>query len=145
MTTMPPGGCRWSRPPRGSAASGWRASGFSRSRSAPGSSSRRSGRWRRTRTAIRTLRLVGAEDGFIARGFARRLTLRAAAGALAGTAAAMVLVALLPRASEPGFFLVGIGLSGWQWLLPLLVPAAAGAIAWGAAWAATRRALRRWS
>ena len=95
--------------------------------------------------AIRTLRLVGAEDGFIAGGFARRLALRAAAGALAGTAAGMLLVALLPRASEPGFFLVGIGLAGWQWLAPPLVPVAAVAIAWGAASAATRRGLRRWS
>ena len=96
-------------------------------------------------SAIRTLRLVGAEDGFIARGFARRLTLRAGAGALAGTAAGIVLVALLPRGSEAGFFLVGIGLSGWQWPVTLLVPAAAVAIAWGAAWAVTRRGLRRWS
>ena len=95
--------------------------------------------------AIRTLRLVGAEDGFIARGFARRLTLRAGVGALAGTAAGIVLVALLPRGSEAGFFLVGIGLSGWQWPVTLLVPAAAVAIAWGAAWAVTRRGLRRWS
>ena len=57
----------------------------------------------------------------------------------------MLLVALLPRASEPGFFLVGIGLAGWQWLPPPLVPVAAVAIAWGVASAATRRGLRRWS
>jgi cell division transport system permease protein len=93
--------------------------------------------------AIRTLRLVGAEDGFIAGGFARRLSERAAAGAAAGTAAGMLLVALLPQGSEPGFFLVGIGLSGWQWLAPLLVPAAAAAIARAAASAATRASLRR--
>ncbi|HRO09939.1 cell division protein FtsX [Amaricoccus sp.] len=95
--------------------------------------------------AIRTLRLVGAEDGFIAGGFARRLVLRAGAGAVVGTAAGMVLVALLPQGSEPGFFLAGIGLTGWQWLLPLLVPVAAAGVAWGAARAATRRGLRRWS
>jgi cell division transport system permease protein len=95
--------------------------------------------------AIRTLRLVGAEDGFIAGGFARRLAERAAAGAAAGTAAGMLLVALLPQGSEPGFFLVGIGLSGWQWLAPLMVPAAAAAIARAAASAATRASLRRWS
>ena len=56
----------------------------------------------------------------------------------------MVLLGYLPRASEPGFFLVGIGLAGWQWLLPLAVPLAAAAVAWAAAGAATRRGLRRW-
>ena len=95
--------------------------------------------------SIRTLRLVGAEDGFIAQGFARRLTLRAGLGALAGSAVGMALLTLLPRASESGFFLVGIGLAGWQWLMPLLVPLAAVAIAWAAAWATTRRGLRRWT
>ena len=95
--------------------------------------------------AVRTLRLVGAEDGFIAGGFARRLCLRAALGAVAGTVAGMVLLALLPRTSEAGFFLVGIGLGGWQWLLPLFVPPVAAAVAWTAGWLAIRRALRRWS
>jgi len=96
-------------------------------------------------TAIRTLRLAGAEDGLIARGFARRLALRAGTGALAGTVAGVILVALLPRASEPGFFLVGIGLAGWQWLLVPLVPLAAGTIGWAVASVVTGRALRRWS
>ena len=95
--------------------------------------------------AIRTLRLVGAEDGFIAGGFARRLCLRAAIGALVGTVAGMALVAVLPVTSEAGFFLVGIGLSGWQWLLPLLVPPVAAGLAWGVAWLAVRRSLGRWS
>ena len=36
-------------------------------------------------------------------------------------------MALLPQGSEQGFFLVGIGLAGWHWLLPLAVPPAAGA------------------
>ena len=73
--------------------------------------------------AIETLRLVGAEDGFITRAFTRRFMLRAAAGALVGSLAGMVLLAVLPRASEQGFFLVGIGLVGWHWLLPLRHPA----------------------
>ncbi len=95
--------------------------------------------------SIRTLRLVGAEDGFIAQGFARRLGLRAGIGVLVGSAAGMALLALLPPTNEAGFFLTGIGLAGWPWLIPLSVPVAAVAIAWGAAWAATRRGLRRWS
>ena len=53
---------------------------------------------------IQTLRLVGARDNYIARAFTRRYTLRALSGALLGTLGAAVLLALLPRASEPGFF-----------------------------------------
>ncbi len=95
--------------------------------------------------AIQTLRLVGARDGFIARAFTRRFTLGAAAGALAGTVAAVALLAFLPQASEQGFFLVGIGLTGWGWAAPVLVPIAAAAVAFAATRRATRRSLRRWS
>jgi cell division transport system permease protein len=95
--------------------------------------------------AIETLRLVGAEDGFITRAFTRRFMLRAVAGALVGSLAGMGLLAVLPRASEQGFFLVGIGLVGWHWLLPFAIPPAAGAVAWAATAVATRRRLRRWS
>ena len=96
--------------------------------------------------AIRTLRLVGAEDGFIARGFARRLALRAAAGALAGTAAGM-----RPRGAAAAGERAGV-LPGRDRARRLAVAGAARwcrsaavAIAWGAASAATRRGLRRWS
>ncbi len=95
--------------------------------------------------AIQTLRLVGARDGFITRAFTRRFTLRAAGGALVGTLAGMGLLAVLPQASEQGFFLVGIGLVGWHWILPFAIPPAAGVVAWVATRAATRRGLRRWS
>ena len=94
---------------------------------------------------IRTLRLVGARDDFIARVFTRRLVLRAVVAAASGTAAAMLLIGLLPRSSEEGFFLVGIGLVGWTWVLPLLVPLAAGGLAWLATRQAARRGFRRWS
>ena len=57
----------------------------------------------------------------------------------------LAIVGPLPRASEPGFFLVGVGLEGWHWLLPLAIPPAAGGIAWLAARATTRARLRRWS
>jgi cell division transport system permease protein len=95
--------------------------------------------------AIGTLRLVGARDGYIARAHTRRLARWSVRGALAGTLVGAALLALLPPASEQGFFLVGIGLRGWHWALPLTVPLAAGAIGWLAARQATRRALRRWS
>jgi cell division transport system permease protein len=94
---------------------------------------------------IATLRLVGAREGLIRRAVARRSTLGALAGAVAGTAAGLALVALLPRGSEQGFFLAGIGLVGWHWLLPLSVPPAAGVVARAAAAVAARRGLRRWS
>ncbi len=94
------------------------------------------------RPVLGTLRLVGARDGFITRAFTRRLTLGTAAGALAGTAAAMLLLGLLPPASEQGFFLVGVGLVGWHWLLPLAIPPGAGLIAWLAGRRATLRQLR---
>jgi cell division transport system permease protein len=95
--------------------------------------------------AVATLRLVGARDRFILRAVTRRLVLGAVAGGLVGTIAAALVVALLPRASEQGFFLVGIGLGGSAWLLAAAVPLAVLAISWGATRAAARRGLRRWS
>ena len=94
---------------------------------------------------IRTLRLVGARDRFVSAAFTRRLTLRAAAGAGVGTLAALGLIAALPPASEPGFFLVGLGLVGPEWLAPVLVPLAAAAVAFVATRLAARRTLRRFS
>jgi cell division transport system permease protein len=95
--------------------------------------------------AVATLRLVGARDRFILRALTRPLVLSAAAGGFVGSVAAAPVVALLPRASEQGFFLVGIGLGGWAWLLAPTVPLAVLAISWGATRAAARRGLRRWS
>ncbi len=95
------------------------------------------------RPALETLSLVGAEDGFVAGALARRFVRRTAWGVMAGTAAAMLVLGLLPRTSEQGFFLVGIGLSGWDWLIPLAVPAAAGALAWGVVRRTAMRSLRR--
>jgi cell division transport system permease protein len=94
---------------------------------------------------IQTLRLVGARDGFIASGFTRRFARQATLGAGVGMIAGLALLATLPQASEEGFFLVGIGLVGWHWVLPLLIPPAAGAVAWIATRLATGRNLRRWS
>ncbi len=95
--------------------------------------------------AIRTLRQVGARDRYIAGAFTRRYVVRALQGALAGGLVGLILLALLPSASEPGFFLVGIGPQGWHWLILALVPVAVALVARLATGRAVRRALRRWS
>lgn len=88
---------------------------------------------------IRTLRLVGARDAFIAQAFVRRFTLRGLTGAAAGTVVAMIAVALLPATDEAGGFLTGLGFTGWGWLWPLFIPPLAALVAF----AATRHAAFR--
>ena len=92
---------------------------------------------------IRTLRLVGARDVFIARAFVRRFTLRAAAGALGGTLAAMAAIAVLPPAGGEANFLTGLGFRGWEWLWPLCVPVVAAVVAFWATRLAALSRLRR--
>ena len=84
---------------------------------------------------IEVLRLVGAQDSYIARAFVRRFTLRALAGAAVGTVAGMLALLLLPAQSEVGF-LTGLGFQGGEWFWLLTVPPVAG----GVAYLATRRA-----
>ncbi len=91
---------------------------------------------------IGVLRLVGASDSHIANAFVRRFTLRATAGAAGGCVIGLAAVLMLPRASDMGGFLTGLGFQGLQWFLPVLIPVIAGAVAFCAtAWAA-RRVLR---
>jgi hypothetical protein len=71
---------------------------------------------------IRVLRLVGAQDGYIARAFVRRFTLRAAWGAAAGTAAACSRCSSCPSRGGRAGLLTGSGFQGWGWLAPLLDP-----------------------
>ena len=78
---------------------------------------------------IEVLRLVGAHDGYIARAFVRRFTLRAFTGALAGAAAGTLGVALLPSTDAAGGFLTGLGFTGWWWFLPLALPLIAAIVA----------------
>lgn len=81
---------------------------------------------------IRVLRLVGAQDSFIAGAFVRRFTLRAAIGASAGVAMGLLGIALLPSADAAGGFLTGLGFQGWGWLVPLVLPVMAALVAWTA-------------
>ncbi len=94
---------------------------------------------------IRVLRLVGAQDDYIARAFTRRFTLRAFWGALAGTAAGTLALAALPSVAEAGGFLTGLGFSGAGWLLPLVLPPVTGLVAFLATRFAAFRKLRELS
>ena len=88
---------------------------------------------------IRVMRLVGAQDIYIARAFVRRFTLRALLGAAAGTFAGTLAVLLLPRADAADGFLTGLGFQGWHWLWPLVIPVLAAVVAF----VATRHAALR--
>ncbi|MGV8950629.1 MAG: cell division protein FtsX [Cypionkella sp.] len=91
---------------------------------------------------IKTLRLVGARDTYIARAFVRRFTIRALTGAAIGTALGMLGVALLPSTDSAGGFLTGLGFQGAGWLLPLLLPPLTAAVAFAATRASAFRKLR---
>ncbi|MCB1338835.1 MAG: cell division protein FtsX, partial [Maritimibacter sp.] len=73
---------------------------------------------------------------YIARAFVRRFTLRGLTGAAVGTGLGMAAVAALPGADSGGSFLTGLGFSGAEWLLPLVIPPLAALVAF----VATRRA-----
>ncbi len=81
---------------------------------------------------IQVLRLVGAQDDFIAGAFVRRFTLRALAGSAIGGLAGLAGILLLPSADAAGGFLTGLGFQGLGWLAPVALPPLAALIAWGA-------------
>ena len=91
---------------------------------------------------IAVLRLVGAQDGYIAQAFVRRFTLRALGGAVVGMVLGMGAVMFLPSASDAGGFLTGLGFQGAGWIWPLLIPPLAGAVAYVATGQAARRVLK---
>ncbi|HKL64758.1 MAG TPA: FtsX-like permease family protein [Roseovarius sp.] len=92
---------------------------------------------------ITVLRLVGAQDGFIARAFVRRFAARGLGGAAIGTVLGCLAILALPQARIEGGFLTGLGFQGWHWLLPLLIPPLAGLVAYAATRAAARRCLEK--
>jgi len=91
---------------------------------------------------IRVLRLVGAQDDYIAAAFVRRFTLRALTGSAIGAVAGTIGIALLPPVDEAGGFLTGLGFTGAGWLLPLALPPIAAAVALLATRTAAFRKLR---
>ncbi|PCD75671.1 cell division protein FtsX [Pseudothioclava arenosa] len=92
---------------------------------------------------IRVLRLVGAQDRFIARAFVRRFTARGFWGAMLGTLLGIFAVLALPEADDAGGFLTGLGFAGAGWLWPLIVPPLAALVAYVATRFAALRMLRR--
>lgn len=94
---------------------------------------------------IRVMRLVGAQDIYIARAFVRRFTLRALLGAAIGTLAGTLAVLLLPSADAAGGFLTGLGFQGWHWLWPLIIPILAALVAFIATRQAALRTLKEQS
>lgn len=91
---------------------------------------------------IRVLRLVGAQDAYIARAFVRRYTLRATAGACVGVVLGAITVLLMPQGDPTAGVLMGVGFAGAQWLLLLLLPILAGVTAFLATRAAAFRRLK---
>lgn len=91
---------------------------------------------------ISVMRLVGAKDGYIAKAFVRRFTLRALSGAAAGTLLGVVAVWLLPAARGEAGFLSDLGFEGASWLWPIMIPLIAAAVSFGATQAAARRTLK---
>ncbi|MBR9650929.1 cell division protein FtsX [Thalassobius aquimarinus] len=91
---------------------------------------------------ISVLRLVGAQDSYIAGAFVRRFTLRGFTGAVVGMIAGLVAITLLPAAQQEGGFLTGLGFQGGAWFWPLLIPVVAAGVAFAATRAAARRKLR---
>ncbi len=90
---------------------------------------------------ISVLRLVGAQDGYIARAFVRRFAARGLAGAAIGTVLGCLAILALPAAQVEGGFLTGLGFQGWHWLWPFVIPPLAGLVAFGATLTAARRTL----
>ncbi len=90
---------------------------------------------------ISVLRLVGATDAYIADAFVRRFTFRAGIGALSGVVLGTLALLALPSAGATAGILTGLGLVGWSWLLPLLVPPMAAMVAFFATRAAAARSL----
>lgn len=91
---------------------------------------------------IKVMRLVGAQDGYIAGAFVRRFTLRVLTGAAVGCFVGMVAVLLLPDTDAAGGFLTGLGFQGLGWLAPLFIPPLAAIVAFFATRAAALRTLR---
>jgi len=94
---------------------------------------------------IRVMRLVGAQDQYIASAFVRRFTLRAFNGAVAGAVLGAGAVMLLPDTELAGGFLTGVALRGSDWLWAALIPPFAALVGFAATRAAALRTLKETS
>lgn len=93
-------------------------------------------------TIIRTLRLLGARDSYIARAFVRRITLRSTFGAVLGMVLAYLAMALFPLQSDGGGVLAGLSLQTSDWIYPVFVPVLVAIAAFGASRTAAMLQLR---
>lgn len=87
---------------------------------------------------IRTLRLLGARDSYIAGAFVRRITMRATIGAVLGMVLAMIAVLSFPAQPEANGLLSGMTLRGTDWIYPICVPVLVGVSAFAASRLAAR-------
>lgn len=90
---------------------------------------------------IRTLRLVGATDHYIARAFVRRFTVRGLVGAALGTVVGLIAVAMMPGSGTG--LLTSLRFSEFQWLWPFVIPPLAALVAYLATRVAANNTLRR--
>ncbi len=92
---------------------------------------------------IKTLRLIGATDSYIARAFVRRITFRTMAGAIVGTVLAMLIMLPYPALEGATEIMTSLSFSGWQWAIPVIIPILAAITAFSATRFAAARHLRR--
>lgn len=78
---------------------------------------------------IAVLRLVGAQDNYIAAAFVRRFAARAFAGATMGMLLGAIAVLFLPSSTEQASILTGLRLQGADWIWLLLIPIFAAIVA----------------
>ena len=91
---------------------------------------------------ISVLRLIGAQDNYIAAAFVRRFTFRTFTGASLGSAFGAASVYFLPSQKVHLSIFTGLGFQGAEWLWLLLVPPLMGIVAFIATQRSASRVLR---
>ncbi len=97
------------------------------------------------RDVLEVLHIIGARDGYIATGFARRTTSLALQGAVLGTIAGAMLLGLaqlyLSGIAGGGGMVSGLGLGGLDWVTLALLPIPIAVLAGATAYLTARRTL----
>ncbi len=78
---------------------------------------------------IAVLRLVGAQDNYIAAAFVRRFAARAFVGAAGGMCFGAIAILFLPSADQQASILTGLRFQGADWLWLLMIPIFAAVVA----------------